>query len=256
MEPAPGPNQTVRSTHNKKAPMTEPIRLAKYLAERVPCSRREAEHYIESGWVRVDGNVVEEPQFRVLDQHITLDPEANLKPLQPVTILLHKPTGYDETDAAQLITPESQFADDRSGIRSLKRHFAKLTPTAPLATDASGLTVFTQDWRIARKLLDDAAKVEQEYVVEVSGELAPDGLERLKHGLSLNGRALPPAKVSWQNETRLRFALKDVRPGQIQQMCQRAGLNVLTIKRIRIGRLPMAGLPPGQWRYLLGYERF
>ncbi len=236
--------------------MTEPIRLAKRLAELVPCSRREAEQYIEGGWVRVDGEVVEEPQFRVLDQQIALDPEATLKPLEPVTILLHKPIGYDEADAAQLITAASHITDDRSGIRLLKRHFAKLTPTAPLATDASGLAVFTQDWRIARKLIDDAAKVEQEYVVEVSGELVPDGLKLLNHGLNLDGRALPPVKVSWQNETRLRFALKDVRPGQIAQMCQRVGLSALATKRIRIGRVPMAGLPPGQWRYLLGYERF
>ncbi|MHB9118363.1 MAG: rRNA pseudouridine synthase [Burkholderiales bacterium] len=236
--------------------MTDPIRLAKRLAALIPCSRREAEHYIEGGWVRVDGEVVEEPQFRVLDQQITLDPEANLKPLLPVTILLHKPTGYDEADAAQLIIPASHIPDDRSGIRMLKRHFAKLTPTAPLATDASGLAVFTQDSGIARKLLGDAAKVEQEYVVEVSGELAPDGLKLLNHGLSLDGRVLPPIKVSWQNETRLRFALKDVRPGQIAQMCRRVGLSVLATKRIRIGRVSMAGLPPGQWRYLLGYERF
>ncbi|MBZ0092009.1 MAG: rRNA pseudouridine synthase [Sulfuricellaceae bacterium] len=222
----------------------------------MPCSRREAEHYIEGGWVRVDGEVVEEPQFRVLDQQITLDPKATLKPLEPITILLHKPTGYDEADAAQLITPETRFADDRSGLRMLKRHFAKLAPTAPLATDASGLAVFTQDSGIARKLIDDAAKVEQEYVVEVSGELAPDGLKRLNHGLSLDGRAPPPIKVSWQNETRLRFALKDVRPGQIAQMCRQVGLSVLATKRIRIGRVSMAGLPLGQWRYLLGYERF
>lgn len=236
--------------------MNEPVRLAKRLAALLGCSRREAEQYIEGGWVRVDGTVVEAPQFRVLDQKIELDPQASLAPVEPISILLHKPAGQDVATALQGIGPATQAADDVSGIRILERHFAKLTPTAPLDTNASGLLVFTQDWRIARKLLDDAAKVEHEYVVEVSGELAPDGLKLLNHGLRLNGQTLAPAKVSWQNETRLRFALKDVRPNQIVQMCERVGLSVIAMKRIRIGRVPMARLQPGQWRYLMAHERF
>ena len=109
---------------------------------------------------------------------------------------------------------------------------------------------------MARKLIDDAATVEQEYIVEVAGELPPDGLKLLNHGLTFNGRALPPIKVSWQNETRLRFALKGVQPGQIAHMCKSVGLQVLAMKRIRIGRVSMAKLPPGQWRYLMPHERF
>ena len=63
-------------------------------------------------------------------------------------------------------------------------------------------------------------------------------------------------KVSWQNETRLRFALKGVKPGQIEHMCRMVNLTVVSMKRIRIGRVPMASLPAGQWRYLHDYERF
>ena len=98
--------------------------------------------------------------------------------------------------------------------------------------------------------------LEQEYVVEVAGELPADGLKLLNHGLSFNGRALPPAKISWQNETRLRFALKGVQPGQIAHACKCVGLQVLAMKRLRIGRVSMAKLPPGQWRYLMPHERF
>jgi 23S rRNA pseudouridine2604 synthase len=122
--------------------------------------------------------------------------------------------------------------------------------------NASGLLVCTQDFRVARKLNDDATTIEQEYVVEVAGELPPDGLKLLNHGLSYNGKALPPIKVSWQNETRLRFALKGVQNGQITHMCKSVGLQVLAMKRLRIGRVSMAKLQAGQWRYLSGYERF
>lgn len=236
--------------------MSDPIRLAKRLIELIACSRREAELYIAGGWVMVDGQVVEEPQFMVSQQQeVTLHSDASLTPLEPVTILFHQPPDMD-TNAAQQIRADTRAADDASGIRVLKQHFVRLTPCTPLEPNAGGLLVFTQDWRVARKLIDDAAKIEQEYVVEVAGEIAPDGLKRLNHGLTFNGRPLPPIKVSWQNETRLRFALKGVQAGQIAHMCEKVGLQVLGMKRIRLGRVSMAKLPSGQWRYLMPQERF
>ena len=69
-------------------------------------------------------------------------------------------------------------------------------------------------------------------------------------------KALPPIKVSWQNENRLRFAVKNPRPGQIEHMCKMVGLDVVSMKRIRIGRIAMASLPLGEWRYLQDHERF
>jgi len=237
--------------------MSDPIRLAKRLVELVHCSRREAELYIAGGWVMVDGQVVEEPQFMVSQQVVTLHPDATLTPLEPVTMLYHQPPAADMlANAAQQISASTHAAEDASGIHMLKQHFVRLTPCTPLEPNASGLLVFTQDWRVARKLIDDAAKIEQEYVVEVAGEIAPDGLKLLNHGLKFNGRSLPPIKVSLQNETRLRFALKGVQPGQIAHMCKSVGLQVLGMKRIRLGRVSMAKLQPGHWRYLLPIERF
>lgn len=235
--------------------MTEPVRLAKRLAEMMSCSRREAELYIESGWVKVDGQVVQEPQFRVSQQQIELHPDATLTAVELVTILFHQAAGVG-TDASPQISFDNRAADDSSGIRPLKRHFSRLTSTLPLEPNASGLLVFTQDWRVVRKLVDDANTVEQEYIVEIEGELNPHGLKQLNHGLSFNGRALPPTKVSWQNETRLRFAVKRVLPGQIAHMCECVGLRLRSIKRIRVGKISMAKLLPGQWRYLPPEERF
>jgi len=246
--------------------MTESIRLAKYLAEQQTCSRREAEQYIEGGWVKVDGVVVEEPGFRIsARQKIELAPEATLESQDPVTILFHKPAGLDlfadpqlpvAELASSLILADKRAADDRAELRFLKRHLSNLTLIEPLETLASGLLIFSQDWRVTRKLVDDAAKIEHEYIVEVAGAIVDDGLKLLNHGLSFNRKPLPPIKVSWQNETRLRFAMKAPPRGLIVHMCEQVGLQVVTIKRIRIGRVPMAGLGVGEWRYLLGYERF
>ncbi|MEO8102892.1 MAG: rRNA pseudouridine synthase [Betaproteobacteria bacterium] len=239
--------------------MTESVRLAKRLAEMVSCSRREAELYIEGGWVTVDGIVVQEPQFRVSRQVVALHPEATLTAVQPITILYHQPPALaaENTPAALPgFAMDNHAADDPSGIRPLKRHLTRLTLTLPLEAAASGMQVFTQDWRVVRKLVEDAATVEQEYVVDVTGDPGPHGLKRLNHGLRFNGRALPPAKVSWQSETRLRFAVKGAQPGQIAHMCQSVGLQAQSLKRIRIGRISMARLPPGEWRYLPADERF
>jgi 23S rRNA pseudouridine2604 synthase len=236
--------------------MTEPVRLAKRLAELTACSRREAELFIAGGWVKVDGQVVELPQFRVTDQKVELDAAAKTVPVEPVTILLHQPADLEEAAVTSLLCADTQAADDHSHIRVLQQHFVRMTPCLPLEPQASGLVVFTQDFRVSRKLVDGAATVEQEYVAEVSGELSDEGLKLLNHGLTFNGKPLPPAKVSRQNETRLRFALKGVRPGQIAFMCDSVGLELLSLRRLRIGRLSMGKLPVAQWRYLAPYEKF
>ena len=234
--------------------MSEPIRLAKRLAEMLACSRREAEQFIEGGWVTVDGRVVEEPQFRVLDQTIALSPDASLLALTAVTLLLHKPVGQPADLSLATHSPQ-----DLSGIRLLKKHFTAAELLTPLAGPASGLVVFSSDWRVARKLRDDAHLLEHEIVVEVTGDIKAGGLERLNridHGFTFNGVLLPPARVSWQSEKRLRFALKGERPGQIAYLCESVGLTVAAMKRLRIGRVPLSSLQVGHWRYLLPHERF
>ena len=236
--------------------MTDPIRLSKRLAELVGCSRREAELYIEGGWVSVDGQIVEEPHFKVADETVALHPEAVLTPQEPITLLLHKPAGQTPEQAEQLLNKANQSALDLSAVRPLQRHFERLTLCLALDTDACGLQVFTQNWSVSRKLSDDASKLEQEFIVEVSGALQAHGLKRLAHGLNFRGKPLAPCKVSWQNETRLRFALKNPLPGQLRHMCESVGLTVISLKRIRIGGVSMGKLGNAQWRYLAGKEKF
>ncbi|MEQ1534910.1 MAG: RNA pseudouridine synthase [Burkholderiaceae bacterium] len=256
-------------------------RLAKRLAAQANCSRSQAEQYIEGGWVRVDGQLIESVGARVLaHQTIELDKNASLEALEEITILMHKPVGFDSGEggnpALLLLDPAKQSIDPNlaggasASTRFLQRHFTNLTPTTPLPFEASGLIVFTQDFRIARKLNDDADRVEQECMVQVDAKRALQGpltedviyqaLDRLCHGLSFNGIPLPPIKVSIAQHTDkelwLRFAFKGIRPGQIPQMVERVGLRLLAIKRIRIGRIPMGDLAVGEWRYLPVYKRF
>lgn len=240
--------------------MTDPIRLAKRVAELRACSRREAEQLIAGGWVRVDGVVVEEPQARVADERIEIDPKADISQAEPVTLLLHKPPGYHAIEgsqaAAQLLNAASHWTEDGSGISPLKKHFTQLTACVPLETDASGLIVFTQDWHVSRKLSEDAAMIEHEMIVEVAGDLMPNALNRMNQGIRYNGRTPAAIKVSWQNETRLRVALKGAQVGEIAHLCEAVGLQVVSMKRIRLGGVSLGKVPSGQWRYLRMDERF
>ena len=250
----------------------EPQRLAKRLAAQLPCSRSDAERYIAGGWVRVDGEVVEEPMERVRDeQAVTLDPKAKLESLASVTLIWHKPVGQVVPDAAFLpddiaarwFTPALRFAGDRSGVRPLKAHRHKLLAVAPLGERASGLMVFTQNPGVARKMTEDATQLEHEWLAEVAADPALEDEDRrdavlksLGKALFFDGWAVPSARASWQSEQRLRLAIKGNMPGQVAHLCERAGLQLTALRRLRLGRIALAGLPVGQWRYLLGYERF
>jgi 23S rRNA pseudouridine2604 synthase len=252
-------------------PIAEGERLSKRVAFLMRCSRREAEQYIEGGWVHVNGQVIEEPMVRVSDQTVLVDPHASLMALTEVTLLLNKPPGWDTMappgtankrikPAHQLLLPSTHWPQDQSGRRVLKIHFAKLSVGVPLETGASGLVVFTQDWRVLRKLTEDAALIEHELLVEVEGEVATEILQRMNAGARGDESALPAIKVSVNSTTegltRLRFAFKGAHPGLIAYVCESAGLLIVSMKRLRVGRVVLSGLPEGQWRYLQDGERF
>lgn len=239
--------------------MTEPVRLARRVAQQMGCSRREAELYIEGAWVRVDGRLVEEPQFRVTDdQAVMIDPDARPLPIAPATFLLHKPAGHARPE--DLLTAQARAADAAPAQRLVARHRLHQQVMLPLPALASGLAIWSQDPHVIRRLEEDAETLEQELMVGVEGAVSPEQLRRLCHGLSFNGRPLPPIKVSVgsssETSTRLRFALKGIRPGQVPSMCTDVGLRITSMLRQRIGRVGLGGLAPGQWRFLQPGERF
>jgi 23S rRNA pseudouridine2604 synthase len=244
------------------------MRLSKRMSELGIASRREADEWIPKGWVRVDGRVVSELGSRVLPgQHITIDAKARNAQAMKVTVLINKPMGYVSGQAEDgyepasvLVTPQNQWREDRSGIRFLHSHMRGLAPAGRLDIDSVGLLVLTQDGRIAKQLIGDDSEVEKEYLVRVNtldGNALPDSqLALLNHGLELDGEALRPAQVEWVNDDQLRFVLREGKKRQIRRMCELVGLKVLGLKRVRIGQVMLGDLPPGQWRYLRGDERF
>jgi 23S rRNA pseudouridine2604 synthase len=228
------------------------------------CSRREADEWIENGWVKVNGKVVSQLGARVpRDARIDIDPAAAKHQSEQVTIVVHKPVGYVSgqpedgyQSAVVLIKPENHWAEDPSPTRFRPGHLRGLAPAGRLDIDSTGLLVYTQDGRVARRLIGADSEVEKEYLVRVEGKLSDEGLAKLRHGLELDGVKLKPAKVSWSNEDQLRFVLREGRKRQIRRMCEAVGLVVTGLKRVRSGGVPLGALPMGQWRYLRRDEKF
>jgi 23S rRNA pseudouridine2604 synthase len=258
--------------------MPEPVppaattRLNKRMAELGLCSRREADDWIARGWVRVNGQPATMGLQVAPDAQIDIDQQARGQQSQQVTILLHKPIGYvsgqaedGHQPAVLLVQARSHWRGDGSRLRFAPQQLRGLAPAGRLDIDSTGLLVLTQDGRIARQLIGEDSGVEKEYLVRVSYGAAVANVQaafpaaqlaRLRHGLSLDGQPLKPARVDWQNPEQLRFVLTEGKKRQIRRMCEAVGLKVVGLKRVRIGRVMLGALPVGQWRYLAAHERF
>jgi 23S rRNA pseudouridine2604 synthase len=242
----------------------EKVRVSKLMSEQGICSRREADSYIERGWVFVDGEQVTELGTRAFpNQKITLNQAAQKQQSAQVTILLNKPIGYVSGQAEQgykpaitLVLPTTQFRGDATQAQFDRNHLKGLAPAGRLDIDSTGLLVLTQDGRIAKQLIGQDSEIEKSYLVRVEGKLSDSELQSLNHGLSLDGDALKPAKVTWQNEDQLRFVLKEGKKRQIRRMCEQVGIVVVGLKRVSIGNVMLGDLPVGQWRYLRSDEHF
>ena len=251
-------NPKISSDHTE-----DTIRLSKRMAQLGLCSRREADSYIEQGWVTVNGKTAVLGQKVSPADRIELNKKAHEQQAARITILLNKSVGYVSAQAekgyksaAELITPENRWEGDTSHIRFDPKHKIGLAPAGRLDIDSVGLLVLTQDGRIAKQLIGENSGSEKEYLVRVRGKLDEKGLALLNHGLSLDGEKLRPAKVEWQNKDQLRFVLKQGKKRQIRRMCELVGLRVVGLKRIRMGKVKLGRLPPGKWRYLRADESF
>lgn len=217
------------------------------MSERGLASRREADSLIEQGLVAVDGEVV-----RVLGTKVSVDAEITINAMrQTVTILLNKPIGYVSAQpekgyraAIELIRPENQFGNGKFHPSHLK----KLSVAGRLDIDSKGLLIFTQDGVLAKKIIGEGSEIEKEYLVRVEG--MPVNLERLRFGLTLDGKNLKRARVDELQPGLLRVVLREGKKRQIRRMCELVGLQVSGLKRVRVGRLMLGSLPEGKWRYV------
>jgi 23S rRNA pseudouridine2604 synthase len=237
----------------------EPQRLNKWMAQSGICSRREAESLIEQGLIFVD-------EIKIIDLGHKIAPGQTLRLAQAgqarletqMTIIYHKPVGIvsgqpepGETPAVRMIIRSRHFGP----VSLVPDQNSKLAPIGRLDKDSRGLLILSEDGVLAKAIIGPTSDLEKDYEVRVRGEITPAKIARLQHGLALDGRQLKPAKITLMKDGRLRFILKEGRNRQIRRMCELLGLEVVDLKRTRIGPLSLEPLPEGQWRLLTAQER-
>ena len=227
-------------------------RLQKFLARAGVASRRQSEALIEAGRVRVNGEVVRELGTRVQPgrDHVQVDGEGvRIEP--PVTILLHKPSGYitSRSDPRGRPTVTSLLAQAR---------LPRLFPVGRLDWDTEGLLLLTNDGALAHTLTHPRYAVRKVYQAKLKGHPAPDALLRLMRGVVCDGEPLRALAVEVLHPTRqntwVAITLDQGRYRQIRRMCQAMGHPVLKLIRVALGPLRLGSLPRGQWRQLTQEE--
>jgi len=236
----------------------EPLRINKWLALEGVCSRREADSLIEQGLVKVDGEKAISGQKIETGQTLDLAQKAARRLDNQLSILFHKPVGIvsgtpedDEIPAVRLITAESLSGKSHA----IPGRYNKLAPLGRLDKDSRGLLILSEDGVLAKAVIGPESQLDKEYLVKVKGDVTPERLDKLRHGLELDGRQLKPAIVEQVKQQELKFVLNEGRNRQIRRMCQLVDLRVVDLMRVRVGPLELAGLPEGKWRPISGRER-
>ena len=237
----------------------EPQRVNRWLAQSGVCSRREAEDLIARGLVSIDGEPVSDPGRKIeTGQTLVLADPSGGGPQAALSVMLNKPVGVvsaqpekGQVPAVRLLTAAALVGESPT----IPGRDTSLAPLGRLDMDSHGLLVLSEDGVLAKALIGPESQLDKEYLVRVTGAVTEAKLARLRHGLSLDGRQLRPAKVSLIGEQRLRIILKEGRNRQIRRMCDLVELAVTDLLRTRIGPLRLGDLPEGRWRLLTAEER-
>lgn len=235
----------------------EPVRLNKYLAQSGVCSRREADALIGQGLVSIDGAVVSDAGRKVEPGQTVALADAAEAALAAVSILINKPVGYvsGQPEPGKIPAVRLLTAETLDGPGDVPPPDISLPPIGRLDEDSHGLLLMSTDGVVARAVIGPTSEIDKEYRVRVRGEVTPDVVALLRHGLELDGRKLRPAGVFDNGRGRLKFVLREGRNRQIRRMCELVGLRVVDLQRTRIGPLKLGDLAVGRWRHLTEAER-
>jgi len=231
-------------------------RVAKLMARRGLCSRREAEQLIEQGLVLVDGVVVRAQGCKAApDADIRIAPGGAAHLRAQATILLHKPVGVvstqpekDQTPAWKLVTrARVHGAVDPALLARIVAEPWTLAVAGRLDRASRGLLVMTQDGTVARRIIGGQG-VEKCYLVRTVEPATDQQIHKLRGRLVLDDEPLQPMRVERVADDTLRFVLVEGKKHQIRRLCRRFGLEVVDLFRTAIGPLAIGELPEGGWR--------
>ena len=217
-------------------------RIQKYLSEKGICSRREAERLLLEGKIKLNGNIVRTPGIKV-------DPEKDLVEVdafeisgspKKIYIKLNKPIGFVSAN------PQAGEKEARQLINIKER----LYNVGRLDKDSCGLLLFTNDGVFAYRMTHPKFEHEKEYIVGTTQKITPEQIRKMSEGLPLMGKRTQPCRITALGPKSLKFILKEGMNRQIRRMCEKVGLEVTHLKRVRMHSFVLGELAPGKWTSL------
>ena len=221
-----------------------PIRINRYLALHGIATRRNADELISKKRVTINGRIAILGEMVQKEDHVEIKKSAG-KPTQYLYIAYHKPIG--------VITHSAQKGE-KDIAQILDRAYADLFPVGRLDKDSSGLLILTNDGRITDRLLNPKYEHEKEYIVDVDKKITPHDLRMLERGVDIEGYHTKPSRTQFIAERKLRITLFEGKKHQIRRMLAAIGMQVRSLKRVRIMNIELGKLKEGQMRKLTGDE--
>lgn len=234
----------------KKPSNPDEIRLNRYISNSGVCSRRDADIYIQSGNVKVNGEVVTEMGYKVKLTDVVQFDGVNITPEKKEYILLNKPKNF------------STSGDEEKGstnVLDLVRNAtkAKLQPVGRMDKTTTGLLLFTNDTEIIQKFTAPNQRSSKVYQVTLDKNLKFEDLERIQKGLTIEEHRVYVEEISYiedQPKSEIGLKMKTSNVKIVRKIFEHLKYDVLKVDRVTFAGLTKKNLPRGDWRFLTEQE--
>ena len=220
------------------------MRINKFISETGICSRREADKWIESKRVTINGIVAELGSTVIVGDDVRVDGNPIGSKKEAVYIALNKPVGITCTTELHV----------KGNIVEFVNHPERIFPIGRLDKDSQGLILLTNDGDIVNKILRAENNHEKEYIVTVDKPITPQFLQGMAGGVRILGTMTNPCTVRKISDRVFQIVLTQGLNRQIRRMCSTFGYQVRKLERIRIMNITLGSLKIGHWRNLTAKE--
>lgn len=216
------------------------VSLNKYISQTGICSRREADKWIASGRVKINGIVAAKGNRVAANDIVTIDGKLVQNKTKPIYIALNKPAGI--TCTTDLKDPDN--------IIDFVKHPERIFPIGRLDKPSTGLILLTNDGDIVNKILRAENNHDKEYIVRVNKNITEEFLDNMRNGVPILDTVTKKCVVERINPFVFKIILTQGLNRQIRRMCMQLDYKVVALKRVRIMNIKLKKLPLGSWRAL------
>jgi 23S rRNA pseudouridine2605 synthase len=224
-------------------------RLSKALAAAGVASRRACEELIFSGKVSVNGKTVLVPQTMVSweQDEISVSGQKINGEEKKVYYILNKPTGY--------ICSNKRLGTKKIVLDLFEPLNLRIFTVGRLDRDTSGLLIVTNDGHFANKVIHPSSRISKEYLIKTTQEIGHDHLLAISKGTFLEGTWVRPVRVTKIRKGTLKISVMEGKKREVRILVQNAGLDIVSLERIRIGGLTLGTVPLGTWREMTDNDK-